>query len=158
VVWVCGCDRQFSGELGAAVGTKRARGVVLAVGAVQIPGKHIIRREVHDGHPECSRGRRDGLSAPGVDGVRELGLAFGLVNGRVGSRGRDDVGACGAQRRLDCCQIKQIELRSAARDHLRPERRRALHKRPSHLASASGHHKAHRHPQQKRSGESASRG
>ena len=120
MVWMCGCDRQFARELRAAVGAKRAGGVVLVVRAVKIPGEDVIRREVHNGHSECSRGCSNGPGAEPIDGVRELGLAFGPVDGRVGGRGHDDVGACSTQRRLDGCQFKQIELRPPARNHLGP--------------------------------------
>ena len=130
-------DLPFAFELRAAIGAGRAGFVVFAIGTIERPVEDIVGREMQQRHLQFGGGFGDEARARAIDAHRDVGLALGLVDLRIGGGVDDGVAAHAAQRRENHVARGEIEARTAEREHFDASRR-ALDERADDLAGEPG--------------------
>ena len=116
-------DLFLARELGAAIGGRWAGRVVFAIGAIERAIENVIGRKMQQGRAKLRGRLGDVAGADAIDEHRAFGLAFRLVDLRIGGGVDDGVTAGVAQRRENGVAHAQIQHRSSERDDFHVPRR-----------------------------------
>ena len=120
------CEGKLAVALGAAVDALRVGRIGFAVGAVLDAVEDVIGGVMHDQRADLRRFFTENARCDGVDRGSTSLITLGLVNGGVGSRVDDDIGAHRSHQLANGLRIRQIAVGEINRNDFAQRREAAL--------------------------------